>query len=95
MRRGRDWMQQLTDGLNFGEAPLPGVSLVEVTGDGRVLIENHSGVTQYGKDRICVKVSYGCVEVSGCNLILAYMTPVQLVIRGRIQSVTLHRGSDK
>lgn len=94
MRRGRDWMQNLSDGLNLGEAPVPGVTLIEVTGDGRVLIEHHSGVTQYGRERICVKVSYGCVEVCGCNLILAHMTPGQLVIRGRIESVTLHRGNE-
>lgn len=94
MRRGRDWMQRLTDGLELSGAPLPGISLVELSGDSRVLIENHFGVTQYGRERICVKVSYGCVVVCGCNLILSRMTPGQLVIRGRIESVTLHRGND-
>ena len=91
MRRGRDWMQHLAEELRMGETPLPGVSLVELSGDGRVLIENHFGITQYGKERICIKVSFGCVEICGCNLILSRMTPGQLVVRGRILSITLHR----
>lgn len=92
MRRGRDWMQKLSEELDLSGSPLPGVPLVELSGDSRVLIENHQGVTQYGGERICIKVAYGCVQVCGCNLILSRMTPGQLVIRGRIESVTLRRG---
>ncbi len=31
---------------------LPGMPLIEITGAGRVLIENHGGVTEYETDRI-------------------------------------------
>ena len=31
---------------------LPGVPLIEITGAGRVLIENHGGVTEYETDRM-------------------------------------------
>jgi hypothetical protein len=43
---------------------------------------------------ICVRVSFGEVAVRGCNLELAKMTRGQLVILGRIDSVTMiRRGS--
>ena len=91
MKRRRDWLQQLTEGLDLPAEPMPGVPLVEVSGESRVLIENHKGVTQYGSDKICVKVAYGQVAVQGCCLELARMTKEQLVICGRIDCVTLQR----
>ncbi len=91
MRQGRDWMQRLTDGLDLPGTPLPGVTLVELVGDQRVLIEHHGGITQYSREQICVKVSFGSVVICGCDLILARMAPGQLVIRGKIGSVALHR----
>ncbi len=44
---------------------LPGQPVVELVGDRRVLIENHIGVTEYGTERICVKVKYGQLSVCG------------------------------
>ena len=32
--------------------PLPGQSLLELTGDRQVLIENHRGVTQYSREQV-------------------------------------------
>ena len=87
-------MRRMTEGLNLSESPLPGVPLVELSGDCRVLIENHAGVTQYGTERICVKVSYGCLVICGCDLLLSRMTSGQLVIRGKIHSVSIQRGKD-
>lgn len=91
MKRRGDWMERLTEGFDLPSEPMPGQPLVEVSGDCRVLIENHRGVTQYGRERICVKVKYGQVAVQGCGLELARMTKEQLIICGRIDSVTLLR----
>ena len=73
---------------------LPKVPLVELGGNQRVLIENHCGVIGYGGKEIRVKVSYGDVCICGDRLELARMTKQQLVITGRIDEVTLHRGRD-
>ena len=70
---------------------LPGVPIVELAGDRRVLVENHLGVTEYSTERICVKVKYGLLCVCGCNMELARMAKDQLVITGQIGSVTIHR----
>lgn len=86
-----DWMQRLTDQMDLTGEPLPGVPVVELAGDRRVLIERHGGVTQYGREKICVKVRYGLVQVCGCGMELTRMTREQLVISGRIDSVHLLR----
>ena len=38
-----------------------------------------------------MKVKYGCISVCGCGLQLLRMTREQLIIRGRIDAVSLHR----
>lgn len=70
---------------------LPGQVLVEITGENRVLIENHRGVREYSRERIGVKVKYGLVQVCGSCLELRCMTKDQLVISGCIDGVLLKR----
>ena len=73
------------------ENPIRKLPLVEIMGQSRVLIENHGGVMGYSRERILVRVGYGCVSVCGCGLELLRMTREQLVIRGKIEGVSLHR----
>lgn len=87
----RNWMQKLADEADLSAEPLPGVPVVEIAGECRVLIERHGGVTEYSRERICVKVRYGIVCVCGCSLELTRMTRQQLVISGRIDCVQLQR----
>lgn len=70
---------------------VPGLPIVEICNDSRVLIENHKGVTAYGCNEICVKVSFGTLCISGTCLALARMTHHQLVITGHIDGVSLKR----
>ena len=74
-----------------GEA-LPGQPLVELIGQGRVLIENHRGVVQYGDTEICARVSYGCIRVCGRELRLMRMNRQQLIISGCVDSIILCKG---
>ena len=67
------------------------VPLVELAGCERVLIENHTGVLAYSPEEIIVRVSYGCLQVNGENMMLAEMRREQLVITGKIHGVNLHR----
>ena len=71
----------------------PGNTVVEITGDSRVLIENHRGVLRYSEEMISVRVKYGQVCINGSRLTLAQMTCSRLVICGCIDGVTLLRGS--
>lgn len=67
------------------------VPLVEISGQNRVLIENHQGVLAYSLDEIQIKVCYGCIAVTGRNLHLIQMSKEQLVICGVIDALQLLR----
>ena len=86
--------QRIAFGADIPDATVPRLPIVEIAGESRVLIENHRGVTQYSRESICVKVKFGQVCVNGFALELARMTKGQLVITGRIDSVSLFRGCD-
>ncbi len=83
---------RLMDRLDLPDEPMPGQPLVEIAGTDRVLIEHHGGVTEYGCQRIRVRVRYGTVCVSGNDLQMKRMTADQLVICGKILCVSLERG---
>ena len=90
MAKGK-WVKRLTDGMDQNGETMPGVAVAELAGDRRVLIEGHRGVTEYNRERVTVKVSYGCLCVTGCGLELRQMSKQQLVICGRIDSIQLGR----
>jgi sporulation protein YqfC len=87
-KRG-DWMHRLAGDMSPDTAPAQ--PLVELCGERRVLIENHRGVSRYGPEVICIRVRYGEVAIRGCGLELARMTREQLVVCGRIDSISLIR----
>ncbi|MDD5864460.1 MAG: YabP/YqfC family sporulation protein [Firmicutes bacterium] len=91
MGKRRQIWERLADGADLAAEPLPGQPIVEIAGDRRVLIENHYGVKEYSREKITVKVKYGFVCICGCNLELIRMTKEQLVISGRIDTVSLIR----
>lgn len=91
MKEYRNWAQRLTEAADLPGEAVPGISLVEVLGDNRVLIECHRGVTEYSCEQIGVKVSFGCLCIRGCGLHVRLMTRERLVISGKIDSLTLVR----
>ena len=76
-----------------GVARIKPQPILELCGERRLLIENHNGVAAYGKACIAVNVGFGQIVVSGENLKLCHIQSTQLVISGRIDQVTLHRGN--
>ena len=82
-------MQKLADRADLSGEGIPGVPVVELAGDGRVLVEGHDGVSQYSRERIGVKVKFGQVCILGNDLELTMMTREQLVISGRIRELKL------
>lgn len=91
MGRGRFFIERLAENADLELEPLPGQPIVEISGDRRVLIENHFGVKAYSREKIVVNVKYGHLCVCGCGLEMMRMTREQLVIRGRVDAVTLQR----
>lgn len=88
-------MEFLADRAELETEPMPAQPIVEIAGDHRVLVENHRGVSAYSAERILINVSFGTVCICGCGLRLIRMTKEQLVIRGRIDAVSLQRRNGK
>lgn len=89
--RKENWVGRLTEGMDLPGESLPGMTVAELAGDTRVLIEGHGGVTEYCRERVTVKVGYGLLSVTGCGLELRQMSRQQLVICGRIDGIQLRR----
>lgn len=88
MGGGRQLLRRFAEGA---EVSLPNVPIVEIAGEGRVLVEGHGGVMAYSSESILVKLAYGAVCVCGQGLELRRMSREQLIILGKIDSVTLRR----
>ena len=84
-------LERIAGAADLADEPIPGLPLVEIAGDRRVLIERHGGVLEYGPERIRIRVGYGTVCITGCGLELVRMSRQQLVISGRVDSVCLQR----
>ena len=84
-------LQHVVLGADLPGEAIPGLPLVEIVGQSRVLIENHCGVTGYGCNEVCVKVKYGQLCICGSGLMLAQMTKYQLIITGQIECVKLQK----
>lgn len=72
----------------------PGVPLIEICDNRRVLIENHNGITCYCSNEIFVKVKRGDIHVLGEGLYLCRMNKTKVIITGKITSVQMHLGAD-
>lgn len=69
-----------------------GVPLIELAGDRRILVERHKGILGYDDKKVCVRLSFGKLQICGCGLKIIHMTKAQLVISGQIETVMLQRG---
>jgi len=95
MKQRKSMWQRIYEDTDLLSQPLPGVPLVELAGDRRILVENHQGVTEYGPERIRVQLRYGQLCIAGSGMELAQMTGQHLVITGTIDCITLLRGGDR
>lgn len=90
----REWVRRLTQGLDMEGESLPGMTVAELAGDQRILVEGHRGVTEYSPCRVTVRVGYGTLSVYGCGLQLRQMSKAQLVVCGRIDGIEVRRKRD-
>lgn len=91
MERRKGFLDRLAEQVDLPGETVPGQPLLELAGDRRVLVENHRGVTQYSKELISIRISYGELAVCGCGLELVRMSKDQLIIAGRIDGISICR----
>lgn len=91
MTRAERFWDRMTQSADLLEESMPGQPIVEIAGTGRLLIEEHGGVISYSREKISVRVAFGCIHVCGCGLQIRRMSRDQLMIVGRIDAVNLQR----
>ena len=91
MKRYERILEKAIMGADLPGEPTPGQPLIEISGDGRVFIENHCGVSMYGKNEIHIRVAFGIICVCGNALELVRMSKQQLVISGKINGISIKR----
>ena len=91
MKQENSLWEKISGQVDLPDEVFPGQPLIEIVSDKRVLIEHHRGVCEYGRDKICIKASFGMIQICGSGLHLRCMTKQQLVVSGCIRSVTLLR----
>ena len=72
---------------SLGGGSAPGVPLIEMLSDKRVLIENHQGICRYTREQICIYAQHGVLCVNGQNLYLEKMSKEQMIITGKVNGV--------
>ena len=83
---------KLPELLDLPDQTLPGVPIIEIYGDRRVLIEGCCTVIQYGGSCIKLRNSCGVVCVCGCGLKMAELSYEKMIITGKIESISFPRG---
>ena len=73
----------------------PAIPIIEICGNTRVLVENHSGIVGYCDNEIRIKAQYGCICVYGNHLKLSRMSKTKLVITGRFLGLELQGRDDR
>ena len=88
MQRDSVW-RRLTEDLSA----MISQPVVEIIGTGRVLVENHKGISRYETECIAVRTAYGALMIIGSDMELVQITPEQLVISGKISGISLNGGA--
>ncbi len=74
--------------LNLPPQLAPGVPLVELIGKTALIINRHRGLTEYTRQRICVRSSLGLIAVTGSALHISRMNRQTLTVSGTIIGVS-------
>ena len=82
-------MERTAQVLDLPADVLAGLPRVELVGDREVRMENHRGILAYGGEEIHVSGGKFVVQIRGEELELRSMTGLELLITGRITSITL------
>lgn len=73
--------------LELPKEVIGGVLKITVYGNSSVVVENHSGISEYRDDFIRLKTPEKSVEIKGCNLGIVMVTDVDVQIEGKIEDI--------
>ena len=93
MKKMQNYLQKFIDSMDLPGEALPGNTVLELLGDGRILIEKHKGIKAYSAESVLISVTFGLVAVHGEGLRLSRMSLQNLIITGTISGLELIRGT--
>jgi sporulation protein YqfC len=82
-------MEDIAERFDLPAETAAGLPRITITGDSRVLIENHKGLLEYSDELIQVSGGRVRVRISGQGLLLRAMDGEMLLISGKIFAVEL------
>ena len=78
---------KLAEKLNIPEDISNGSSIVTITGNQMIFIENYKGIIEYQTDCIKLHTNDCKITISGKNMQIVYYTNVDMKIEGQIESI--------
>ena len=75
--------EQLIDSLKLPKDMLLGASILTVTGNFDLWVENYKGIIEYTQESIILQIS-----ISGCGLVIDYYTNEDMKIIGNIRCIS-------
>jgi sporulation protein YqfC len=65
------------------------LSEITLIGNREVTVLNHRGVIHYSPDRVVIGISEGQADISGENLVLEYILPQDIRIKGEVNGLKI------
>lgn len=84
-------IRQLTEHLELPKDLALGESIVTLTGNNRLVIENYQGILDYQPECIRIALKHGQIEICGEQLKIAYYTSEDMKISGCIRQIIYGR----
>lgn len=79
--------EMIVDSLKLPKDMAMGASIVTVTGNSQVLVENYRGILEYTQDCILLQGKACRIAICGCRLCIAYYTNEDMKIEGMISEI--------
>lgn len=83
--------KHIADALELQHDVALNLPVLHITGGERLLMENHKGLLEYGRNKIRIASTAGTVEIEGDNLTIKAIGRDDVLITGGIKSVNINK----
>jgi sporulation protein YqfC len=83
--------RRIADALELQHDVALNLPVLHITGNERLLMENHKGLLEYGRTKIRIASTAGTVEIDGENLAIEAVGHDEVLITGCLKSVILNK----
>lgn len=92
MRKITDlWKENLAESLKLPRDLVFQDSIITLTGDAEILVENYRGILEYSQTHILVQAKHCRIRIEGEKLEVLYYTNDEMKISGKFSGVSYER----